>query len=105
MKQYQVYWVSLDPTVGAEMKKTRPCIIVSPNQMNRVLRTVTVVPLTTAVHNFPFRTKVSIKGKQSFAAIDQMRGVDKSRIGGKLGQLLDEEIVRLRQSIIYTYGS
>lgn len=86
MKRFDVYLVVLDPTVGTEMKKTRPAVIVSPDEMNRHLGTVVVVPLTTG-RAFPFRPLTRIKGTAGVAAIDQMRAVDKVRLGKRLGAL------------------
>lgn len=91
MKQFDVHWVNLDPTVGREIKKTRPCIIVSPNSMNTRIDTVLIVPLTSTIIDWPFRTAVNISGKRTSAACDQLRSVSKLRIGQKVGCLSDDE--------------
>jgi mRNA interferase MazF len=79
MKRLQVWLVNLDPTIGSEIKKTRPAIIVSPDELNQHLNTVTVVPLTTG-RTYPFRIQTKVKGKAGVAAIDQIRTVDKKRL-------------------------
>ena len=97
MKRYEVYWVDLDPTKGAEIKKQRPCVIVSPDELNKYLKTVVVAPLTSQVRNYyTFRPKVEIAGKKGQIAIDQIRVVDKSRLKGLLGELSSDEEKALR---------
>jgi mRNA interferase MazF len=76
-----VWLVPLDPTVGSEMTKTRPCVVVSPDAMNHLVRTVIVAPLTSTIRRFPYR--VACK----FAALDHMRSIDKSRLAKRLGSL------------------
>lgn len=96
MKQFQLHVVNLDPTVGAEMKKTRPCLIVSPDEINTYLRTTIIVPLTSTQRGLP--TRVLIKATQesgldhdSYAAIDQLKTVDKSRLSGLIGEISESE--------------
>ena len=79
MRRFDVYLVNLDPTIGSEIKKTRPAVIVSPDELNENLATVTVVPLTTG-RAYPFRIATTVKGKKGIAAIDQIRTVDKRRL-------------------------
>lgn len=86
MKRFDVYLVSLDPTVGAEMRKTRPAAIVSPDELNEHLSTVVVVPLTTG-RTYPFRPVTRVRGKAGVAAVDQLRTVDKSRLTRRVGAL------------------
>ncbi len=87
VERFNVYLVMLDPTVGAEMRKTRPCAIITPHEMNRSLRTVIVAPLTTGGIRSPSRVAINFKGKSGQIALDQMRAVDKSRLLKKLGKL------------------
>lgn len=94
--QFKIYTVNLDPTIGAEIKKTRPCVIVSPDEMNLSLRTVIVVPLTTK--NRPLPTRVLIKSSSSsglasdsYAAIDQVKTIDKLRLGASVGEISEKE--------------
>jgi mRNA interferase MazF len=81
----EVYWVNLDPTVGAEIKKTRPCLVVSPDDMNAVLPRVIVVPITSKGQPLGCRPEVIIGGKSGRLLLDQIRCIDKSRLAGKLG--------------------
>ncbi len=86
MKRFDIYLVNLDPTIGSEIKKTRPAVIVSPDELNEHLATVVVVPLTTG-RSYPFRIATKVKGKPGVAAIDQIRTVDKRRLIKRLGTL------------------
>lgn len=79
VKRFEVWLVNLDPTIGSEIRKTRPAVIVSPDALNKHLRTVIVVPLTRG-RSFPFRTNTAVQGKPGVAAIDQLRAVDKRRL-------------------------
>jgi mRNA interferase MazF len=93
VNQYEVYWINLEPTKGSEIKKVRPCVIVSPNEMNEFLNTVIVAPLTSTVkYIYPFRAQVKINDKNGRVALDQLRCVDKSRLREKLGSLSVEEV-------------
>ena len=85
VNQFEVYLVSLDPTQGSEIKKTRPALVISPNEMNQTLRTVLVAPMTTTLRNFPSRVKTTFQDKKGEIALDQMRVVDRSRLVKKLG--------------------
>ena len=82
-----VFLVALDPTLGREIKKTRPCVVVSPDDLNRHLRTVIVAPMTTGGHRYPFRVGCRFKGKDGFVVLDQLRTVDAERLLRKLGRL------------------
>ncbi len=86
MKRFEVWLVNLDPTIGSEIKKTRPAVIVSPDELNEHLGTVVVVPLTTG-RSYPFRVSTKVKGKAGVAALDQVRTVDKRRLVKKLAVL------------------
>jgi mRNA interferase MazF len=87
VKRFDVYLVSLDPTVGREMQKTRPSIIVSPDVMNRLLGTVIVAPMSTRIRTFPYRVSCRFQGKPGQIALDQLRTVDKVRLVKRLGQV------------------
>lgn len=87
VNQFEVYLVSLDPTQGSEIKKTRPVLVISPNEMNVTLRTVLVAPMTTTLRNFPSRVKTTFQGKKGDIALDQMRTIDRSRLVKKLGAI------------------
>lgn len=88
VKQFEIYPIQLDPTKGSEINKTRPCVIISPDEMN-VLNTVLVAPMTTKGINFPTRVKLTFQGKTGQIALDQIRAVDKSRLGNCIGNLKD----------------
>lgn len=87
VKRGDVYWVSLDPTVGSEIQKTRPCLIVSPDDMNSALQRVIVAPLTSGGQPLGCRPEIKFKGKAARIVLDQLRSVDKQRLGGKMGKI------------------
>ena len=87
VKRFDVFLVNLDPTIGSEIKKTRPCLVISPDEMNRYIRTVIVAPLTTVSRPYPTRVKCTFQGKQGQIVLDQIRTVDKARLVKRLGQL------------------
>ena len=90
VRRFEVYLVSLDPTMGSEIRKTRPCLVISPNEMNRYIATVIVAPMTTKGKDYPTRVNCSFKGKHGQVVIDQLRTVDKSRLVKKLGVISQE---------------
>ena len=87
IKRFEVYLVRLDPTVGNEIQKTRPCLIISPDEMNRFISTVIVAHLTTKGRPYPTRVGVKFKGKRGLVVLDQIRTVDKTRLVKKLGKI------------------
>ena len=87
IRQFQIHLVALDPTRGSEIRKTRPCVIVSPDEMNRHIATVIVAPMTTATRVYPTRVPITFQGKRGQVALDQIRTVDKSRLVKRLGQV------------------
>jgi mRNA interferase MazF len=87
VKRFDVYLVNLDPTVGSEIKKTRPCLVISPDEMNRWIRTVIVAPMTTKGQSYPTRVPCGFQGKEGQVVLDQIRTVDKSRLVQKLGRI------------------
>jgi mRNA interferase MazF len=87
----QVWLVSLEPTKGSGIRKTRPCVIISPDETNRLLRTVIIAPLTTTVKNYPTRLPITFQNRQSSIALDQIRSVDKSRLLKQLGTIATDE--------------
>jgi mRNA interferase MazF len=97
--QYDVYLINLDPTIGYEIKKKRPCLIISPDEMNDNLQTVIVAPLTTKSHDYPSRIKVDFKNKTGWIVLDQMKTIDKSRLTRKLGEV-DKKTVQKVKSVI-----
>ena len=97
--QYNVYLINLDPTTGHEIKKKRPCLIISPDEMNDNLQTVIVAPMTTKSHDYPSRIKVDFQNKTGWIVLDQMRTIDKSRLTRKLGEV-DKKTVQKVKSVI-----
>jgi len=105
VKQYDIVLVGLDPTVGAEMRKTRPSIVISPDEMNESLRTLQIAPLTTNTQSYPWRVNITFQGKKGMVALDQIRTIDKRRLVKRLGKarptvasaiklVIDEMLVR-----------
>ncbi|MFI3217181.1 MAG: type II toxin-antitoxin system PemK/MazF family toxin [Methylococcales bacterium] len=87
VKRGEVYWVNLDPTVGTEIKKTRPCLIVSPDDLNAILPHVMIAPLTSKGQKLGCRPEVSFNGKNTRILLDQLRAIDKQRLLGKMGEI------------------
>ena len=87
VKRFDVYLVSLDPTVGSEIKKTRPCLVISPDEMNRWIKTVIVAPMTTKGQPYPTRVLCEFQRKEGQVVLDQIRTVDKARLVQKLGRI------------------
>lgn len=103
MKQYELVLVNLDPTVGSEIQKTRPCVIVSPNEMNDHLRTVVVAPITSTSRKYPTRVKVRHNDQEGWVVIDQIRTIDKIRVVKKVGSLTEKEIRECKRVIQETF--
>ena len=89
VNRFEVWNVELNPTKGSEINKIRPCLVVSPNEANKFLNTVTIIPLTSTLKPYPTRLNCSFKGKHGQLVVDQIRSIDKSRLVGQMG-LLDE---------------
>jgi len=99
LKQYQFVLINLDPTQGSEMKKTRPCVIISPNEMNKYLQTIVIAPLTTQSKNYPTRIKTNLENTVGWIAIDQIRTINRNRIIKILGSLSAVEIQKTKATI------
>ena len=93
VNRFDVYLGNLDPTVGSEIKKTRPCLVISPAEMNRWIRTVIVAPMTTKGRSYPTRVDCEFQGKEGQVVLDQIRTVDKTRLVKNLG-CLDDAVQR-----------
>ena len=87
IKQYEIYLINLDPAIGHEIKKTRPCVVVSPNEMNRYIETIIVAPMTTQSRLYPTRIEFKLQNIQNWIVLDQIRTLDKRRFIKKLGKL------------------
>ena len=103
MKQYQIVLVNLDPTIGSEMKKTRPCVIISPNEMNKHLDTIVVAPMTSSSKNYPTRVSINYDKKTGWMVLDQIRTIDKQRIVKILGTLSEKEIIKVKALLKETF--
>ena len=103
LNQYDIVLVNLDPTVGSEIKKTRPCVIISPNEMNKYLRTIVVAPMTTNTKKYPTRISVKSNGKKGMIAIDQIRTIDKQRIVKIFETLSNSEIKKCKEVLKETF--
>ncbi len=99
IRQYDVVIVALDPTLGAEIRKTRPCLVISPDEMNHPLRTVQVAPMTTNVRPYPWRVPITFQRKKGMVALDQIRTVDKKRLLKKAGHARTPVIAQIKQVI------
>ncbi len=95
--------VNLDPTIGSEIKKTRPCVIISPNEMNKYLRTIVVAPMTTKSRKYPTRIEIKHDNKIGWIVIDQLRTIDKQRIFKILGRLSQLESKEIKSVIKETF--
>lgn len=103
-KKNEIWLVNLDPTIGSEIKKSRPCVIVSPDAMNKYLATVIVAPLTSSNKNYPSRVDSIFQGTPGQIALDQLRAVDKIRLTKKLG-LLDKQTASDVHAVLATMFS
>ena len=101
--QYAIVLVNLDPTLGSEIQKTRPCVIVSPNEMNKYLSTIVIAPMTSSLKEYPTRVPVNHNDKKGMIAIDQIRTIDKKRIIKLLGKLNQIEIKTTKEVIKETF--
>jgi mRNA interferase MazF len=100
-----VYLVGLDPTLGSEIQKTRPCLIVSPDEMNQILRTVVIAPMTTGGQSYPWRIPCRFQQRSGFVALDQLRTVDANRLVKRLGSLTPatvDSVLNLLQEMFAT---
>ena len=103
IKQYCIILVNLDPTIGSEIKKTRPCVVISPNEMNRYLQTIVIAPMTTTSKSYPTRVEIRHDHKTGWIVLDQIRTIDKQRIIKELGKLSKSEIKELKAIMKETY--
>jgi mRNA interferase MazF len=97
--RFEVFLVALDPTVGSEIQKTWPCVIISPDEMNRHIATVLIAPMTTKSRIYPSRVPCRFKGKSGLIVLDQIRVVDKTRLVQKLGRLKSDEQIAVLEAL------
>lgn len=103
LSQYQVVLVNLDPTIGSEIKKTRPCVILSPDEMNMHLATIVIAPITSSSKSYPTRVELKLKKTKGWVVLDQIRTIDRGRIYKVLDQLLLKEVIRIKSILKETY--
>jgi len=96
VNQYDLVLDNLDPTIGSEMRKTRPCVVLSPNEMNKYLNTIVVAPMTSSSKPYPTRVDVRHKGTKGWIAIDQIRTIDRTRIVKRFESLTSKEIEKVK---------
>ena len=101
--QYNIVLVNLDPTTGSEMKKTRPCVIISPDEMNAHLKTIVVAPITSKSKQYPTRIPVIHASKKGWIVLDQIRTIERMRIVKIMGKLKPKEIINLKAILHETY--
>ena len=107
VRRYDIYLVNLDPTQGSEIQKMRPCVVVSPDEMNRYIRTVIIAPMTLMQRDYPSRVNVTFQRKKGQVVLDRIRTVDKSRLVKRLGVLPDARAREVADVLreIFAYGS
>ena len=103
INQYDIVLVNLDPTIGTKMKKTRPCVVISPDEMNKHLQTVVIAPMTSSSKPYPTRLEVNHKITKGWITLDQIRTIDRTRIIKVFEPLTDKEIQSLKSIIKETY--
>ncbi len=105
VRRFEVHLISLDPTKGSEIRKTRPCVIISPDEMNKHIRTIIIAPMTSTIKNYPTRVTTIFQGKKGKIVLDQIRTVDKSRLIKKLGSIsssAEEKVLSVLQEMFAT---
>jgi len=99
VNQYDIFIINLDPTIGSEIKKTRPCVVISPDEMNKYLNTIIIAPITSRVHNYPTRVRITLSGKRSEIMLDQIRTVDIRRLIKRVSKLNFSTITKVKNVI------
>lgn len=103
IKQYEIILVNLDPTVGGEMTKTRPCAVISPDEMNKYLQTIVIAPITSTSKSYPTRVEIKHSKTKGWVVLDQIRTIDKVRVIKTLDNLKTDEIEKIKAVIMETY--
>jgi len=103
VKRFEVYWANLDATLGAEMKKIRPVVTVSPEVLNNALKTVVVCPLARSQKRYPTRVKIIIAGKTGYVAVDQIRAIDKTRLFRRITVLSESQSSLVHSRLLETF--
>ncbi|MEE4297451.1 MAG: type II toxin-antitoxin system PemK/MazF family toxin [Wenzhouxiangella sp.] len=97
--RFEIYLINLDPTTDSEIRKTRPCVVISPDEMNKHLNTVIIAPLTSSRRNYPSRINLTFQGKKGQIVLDQIRTVDQSRLIKRLGTLTKQRAMELARTL------
>ena len=103
IKRFDIYLVTLNPTVGSEIQKTRPCIVISPDEIN-ILKTVIIAPLTSKGFDFVFRPRIEFEGKEGLVVLDQIRAVDKTRLVKKIGKVDAKKAKEIAQTLVEMFA-
>lgn len=103
LRQYTIVLVNLDPTVGSEMKKTRPCLIISPDEMNKYLQTIVVAPITSSSKPYPTRLEIQSQSTKGWVVLDQIRSIDRQRVVKVFNALSTKEITQIKAIIKEIY--
>ena len=96
VNQYEIYCIVLDPTIGSEISKIRPCLVISPNESNQHLNTVLVAPITSTIRNFPMRINITLENRNGQIALDQIRCVDQIRLKNRMDILSNKDIQKVK---------
>ena len=99
VNQYDIFWIDLNPSKGHEIKKTRPCVVISPDEMNQNISTVIIAPVTSRSKNYPTRVKINFKNKTGYIVLDQIRTIDITRLKKRDGLLNNNEIFKVKKII------
>ena len=97
--QYEIHLVALDLTQGSEIQKTRPCLVISPNEMNHFINTIIIAPMTTKSHKYPTRIEINFENKNGWIVLDQIRTIDKSRLIKKMGKIDKKTIQKVKDTL------
>lgn len=100
VEQFEIYWIDLNPTKGSEINKKRPCVVISPKEMNDNLHTLIVAPLTSTMRNYPTRVTITVNKRKGQIALDQLRSIDKSRLSNKITRLDQGSIESVKSILI-----
>jgi mRNA interferase MazF len=103
INQYDIVLDNLDPTMGSEMKKTRPCVVLSPNEMNKYLQTIVIAPMTSSSKPYPTRVEIKHKMSKGWIALDQIRTIDRMRIVNHFEPLTEKEVEQVKNVIKETF--
>lgn len=103
IKQYDIVLVNLDPTIGSEIKKTRPCAVISPDEMNKYLQTIVIAPITSSSKPYPTRVEVNQSKTNGWVVLDQIRTIDKTRVINVLEKLSSDNVTKVKEIIMETY--